>query len=56
MSDIHALALNLTDLDGRAVDTAAWRGRVLLVVNTASACGLTPQFDGLEKLWTRYRD
>lgn len=56
MSDIHALALNLTDLDGRAVDTAAWRGRVLLVVNTASACGLTPQFDGLEKLWARYRD
>ena len=32
----------------------AWRGKALLVVNTASFCGYTPQYEGLQKLWERY--
>ena len=42
-------------IDGRTVAFADWRGRVLLVVNTASECGFTPQFAGLQQLWRDYR-
>jgi glutathione peroxidase len=44
------------DIDGRPLQLADYRGRVLLIVNTASACGFTPQFAGLEALWTRFRE
>ena len=37
-------------LNGERVSLEKWRGRVLLIVNTASACGLTPQYAGLQKL------
>ena len=43
-------------LDGGALPLSAWRGRPVLVVNTASYCGYTPQYRDLEALWHRYRD
>jgi glutathione peroxidase len=45
-----------TLLDGRALNLGEFRGRVLLIVNTASRCGFTPQYAGLESLYENYRD
>jgi glutathione peroxidase len=42
------------DLDGQPQALAQWRGKVLLIVNTASACGFTPQYAGLQALQERY--
>ncbi|WP_284616206.1 glutathione peroxidase [Aquabacterium humicola] len=43
-------------IGGKRVKLSTYKGKVLLIVNTASACGFTPQFGGLEKLWERYKD
>ena len=41
-------------IDGKSVRLSKFKGKAMLIVNTASACGFTPQFKGLEKLWEDY--
>jgi glutathione peroxidase len=46
----------LPSVEGTVYEAAIFRGKVVLLVNTASYCGFTPQYRGLETLWQRYRD
>lgn len=48
-------SLPLTALDGRPMDPAMLEGKAVLVVNTASQCGFTPQYKALQALWNEYR-
>ena len=45
-----------TSLDGKPVSLDTYRGKVVLIVNTASACGFTPQYEGLEKMYSELKD
>ncbi len=46
--------ISVKTLDGKPTTLAPWRGKILLIVNTASQCGYTPQYEGLQDLHGRY--
>jgi glutathione peroxidase len=54
MTTIHEFEAR--SLDGRQVALRDYAGKTLLIVNTASKCGFTPQYEGLERLYQRYRE
>ncbi len=54
MSDVYDFSA--VTMQGKETTLADYKGKVLLVVNTASKCGFTPQFKGLEKLYEQYKD
>jgi glutathione peroxidase len=55
MSRITAYAFTFKGLDGGEILLSSYAGHPVLLVNTASLCGYTPQYAGLQELWTRYR-
>lgn len=56
MTTTTAFDFSAKDIDGRERSLAEFKGKAMLVVNTASKCGFTPQYAGLEKLWKDYAD
>ena len=44
------------NVKGESVDLSQYKGKVLIIANTASKCGFTPQYEGLEKLYKEYKD
>ena len=55
-ADVTAHDFSFTSIDGGDLPLAAYRGKVVLLVNTASMCGFTGQYEGLQSLWTEYKD
>jgi glutathione peroxidase len=53
-ASIHDIAVK--DIDGKDTTLGAYKGKVLLIVNVASKCGYTPQYQGLESIYEKYKD
>ncbi|WP_281183699.1 glutathione peroxidase [Staphylococcus schleiferi] len=53
---MHLYDIEVTKIDGTNYPLSEYKGDVLLIVNTASECGLTPQFEGLQKLYDTYHE
>ena len=54
--DAGPLAFTLKDIDGKDVNLADFKGKVVMIVNVASRCGFTPQYKGLEAIYSKYKD
>ena len=56
MSNSEFYKLSAKSLSGKEIKMDTFKGKTVLVVNTASKCGLTPQYEGLQKLYDKYKD
>src|SRR6056300_785132 len=56
MSESKFYELSVKDPKGESIDLSQFKGKPVLVVNTATKCGLAPQFNGLEELHQKYKD
>lgn len=56
VTPMPALAFEMKDIDGKMQDLRQYHGNVVLMVNVASECGLTPHYEGLQKLYEQYKD
>ncbi|MCE2687938.1 MAG: glutathione peroxidase [Rickettsiales bacterium] len=56
MTISNAYQFSFTSIDNKAINLSDFKGKVVLIVNTASKCGLTPQYKGLQELHEKYKD
>ena len=56
MKQLNIYSFKTKTLDGKEMDLSQFKGKLLLIVNTASQCGFTPQYEGLERLYQAYRE
>jgi glutathione peroxidase len=56
MAQKNIYDFTVRDIEGKEVSLADYKGKVLLIVNVASKCGLTPQYEGLESLYRKYKE
>ena len=54
--DMSIYDFNVVDIDGKEISMNQFKNKVLLIVNVASECGFTPQYEGLEKLYQTYKE
>ncbi len=54
--DMGIYDFTVQDIEGKEVSLSKYKGKVLLIVNVASKCGFTPQYEGLEALYDKYKD
>ncbi|MCR4955365.1 MAG: glutathione peroxidase [Lachnospiraceae bacterium] len=56
IADVNIYSIKVPNMDGTITDLSAYKEKVLLVVNTATGCGFTPQYEALEKIYREYKE